>query len=109
MIEIIGRTPLRPESEPVCTDPVSASQQVSPSTPSKFGHYSQILHILANYAQCCRRLTSEGLEGRSMLARAADSEHVEGDGCRPGLLAGAERLTGERLEVLGEAAFRELF
>ena len=101
--EIIGRTPPRPESETVCTDSVSESQQVSPSAPSKVGYYSQILHNLNAYAQCCKRLTSEGPKCRSVLIRAADGEHVEGDGGSPRLLPGAERLTGERLEVLCEA------
>jgi hypothetical protein len=34
---------------------------------------------------------------------ATCGEHVEGDGSGPGLLTGAERFTGERLEVLCEA------
>src|SRR4051794_14391618 len=46
---------------------------------------------------------------RPDLVRTPDGEHIEGDGCGPGLLSGAERLAGERLEVLGEAALRELF
>ncbi len=38
----------------------------------------------------------------SGLVRAPCGEHVEGDGGGPGLLLGAERLAGERLEVLCE-------
>src|SRR5215216_2345731 len=109
MVEMIGRTPPRPVSATVCTGSGSASQQVSPSAQIKVGHHTKILHNFNAHAQCCKRLTSEGLKGRSVLIRAADGEHVEGDGCRPGLLAGAERLSGERLEVLGEAALRQLF
>src|SRR5215208_203963 len=39
---------------------------------------------------------------------ASCGEHVEGDGCGPGLFRGAERFAGERLEVLCEAPLREL-
>src|SRR5215203_4732420 len=109
MVEIIGRTPPQPESATVCTGSGSASRQVSPSAQSKVGYHTKILHNFNASVQCCERLTSEGLKARSVLIRAADGEHVEGDGCRPGLLAGAERLSGERLEVLGEAALRQLF
>src|SRR5215204_148721 len=109
MVEIIGRTPPQPESATVCTGSGSASRQVSPSAQSKVGHHTKILHKFNASVHSCESLTSEGLKGRSVLIRAADGEHVEGDGCRPGLLTGAERLAGERLEVLGEAAFRELF
>jgi hypothetical protein len=38
-----------------------------------------------------------------LLVCAPGGEHVEGDGGGPGLLPGAERLAGERLEVLSEA------
>jgi hypothetical protein len=33
---------------------------------------------------------------------------IQGDGCGPGLLSGAKRLTSERLEVLRKASFGDL-
>lgn len=46
---------------------------------------------------------------QELLVCAPGGEHVEGDGGGPGLLPGAERLAGERLEVLCEAPLREFF
>jgi hypothetical protein len=59
--------------------------------------------ILATVPLFTRR--TDGLESSrvgSGLVRAPCGEHVEGDGSGPGLLLGAERLAGERLEVFCE-------
>ncbi len=52
----------------------------------------------------------KGSCGRGRLCRLCPErvvrrQPIEYDGRGPGLLGGAERLAGERLEVLGEAAF----
>lgn len=49
-----------------------------------------------------------GVSRRRLGTLALYGEHVKGYGRGPGLLVGAERLAGKRLEVLSEAAFGEL-